>query len=151
MTDDLPPLQNTLGSQPEADGSHVPQQSLAEMMQDVADMDKAANPLAADVVAVPAAETADAGVALVTQHEPSSQGEHTHTCCTECKFRRCWQPYCKLKSILNLFADVTALCLFLIPMHAQDAEMLSIRSKHGSAICQLYRNRPELPAALLLR
>lgn len=81
MTDDLPPLQNTLGSQPEAHGSQVPQQSLAEMMQDVADMDKAANPPAAEVAAVPAAETADAGFALVIQTEPASQGEHMYTCC----------------------------------------------------------------------
>lgn len=68
MTDDLPPLQNTLGSQSGPAGA---QQSLADMLQDVADMD------AADAAtgAVPSAETADASIALVTQPESSSQGE----------------------------------------------------------------------------
>ena len=71
MIDDLPPLQNTLGSQPEPEGTGPPLQSLAEMMQDVADMDAAA----AAPAAIAAAETADQGIALVTQGDFSSQGQ----------------------------------------------------------------------------
>lgn len=77
MNDDLPPLQNTLGSQAEVAVGSGAEQSLAEMLQDVADMDAAA----AAPNAVPAAETADNGVALVTQPESASQSRHTSVTC----------------------------------------------------------------------
>lgn len=92
MTDDLLPLQNTLASQsveavPDkgAEATGTAQQTLAEKMQDAATgSSPAVEPVDSEVAvdgkttAVAAAESADAGVALVTGKGPASEGKPSH-------------------------------------------------------------------------